>query len=91
MQLTKDPNPNDGLFDVSIAKDLSKFEILKNLFNLFNGKIVEHSKVENYKVSELSIIINSEVRPFIQADGELIGTGNIRLKIVPKAFTFYAN
>jgi diacylglycerol kinase (ATP) len=91
MQLTKDPNPNDGLFDVSIAKDLSKFDILKNLYNLFNGKIVEHSKVENYKVSELSIIIDSKVKPFIQADGELIGTGSIRLKIVPRAFTFYAN
>lgn len=91
MQLTKDPNPNDGLFDVSIAKDLSKFDILKNLSNLFNGKIVDHSKVENYKVSELSIIITSKVKPFIQADGELIGTGSIRLKIVPRAFTFYAN
>lgn len=91
MQLTKDPNPYDGLFDVSIAKDLSKFDILKNLSNLFNGKIVEHSKVENYKVSELSIIIDSKVKPFIQADGELIGTGSIRLKIVPRAFTFYAN
>ena len=91
MQLTKDPNPNDGLFDVSIAKDLSKFDILKNLSNLFNGKIVDHSKVENYKVSELSIIIASKVKPFIQADGELIGTGGIRLKIVPRAFTFYAN
>ena len=91
MQLTKDPNPNDGLFDVSIAKDLSKFDILKNLSNLFNGKIVDHSKVENYKVSELSIIIDSKVKPFIQADGELIGTGGIRLKIVPRAFTFYAN
>ncbi len=91
MQLTKDPNPNDGLFDVSIAKDLSKFDILKNLSNLFNGKIVDHSKVENYKVSELSIIITSKVKPFIQADGELIGTGSIRLKIVPRVFTFYAN
>jgi diacylglycerol kinase (ATP) len=91
MQLTKDPNPYDGLFDVSIAKDLSKFDILKNLSNLFNGKIVEHSKVENYKVSELSIIIDSKVKPFIQADGELIGTGSIRLKIIPRAFTFYAN
>ena len=91
MQLTKDPNPNDGLFDVSIAKDLSKFDILKNLSNLFNGKIVDHSKVENYKVSELSIIIDSKVKPFIQADGELIGTGSIRLKIVPRVFTFYAN
>jgi len=91
MQLTKDPNPNDGLFDVSVAKDLTKLDIIKNLFNLFNGTIVKHSKVENYKVDNLSININSKVQPFIQADGELIGKGNIHLNIVPKAFTFYTN
>ena len=91
MQLTKNPNPDDGLFDVSIAKDLSKFDIVKNLFNLFNGNIVKHSKVENHKVNCLSIHINSEEHPFIQADGELLGKGNIKLSIIPKAFSFYSN
>ena len=91
MRLTKDPNPNDGLFDVSVAKDLNKLDIIKNLFNLFNGNIVKHSKIENYKVDRLSIIINSEEHPYIQADGELIGKGNIQLSIVPKAFSFYTN
>ncbi|MCB0462005.1 MAG: diacylglycerol kinase family lipid kinase [Flavobacteriaceae bacterium] len=91
MRLTKTPNPYDGLFDVSIAKDLTKLEIIQNLPKLFNGKIIEHSKVETYKVNELSIIIDSEAKPFIQADGELIGTGNIDISIVPGAFSFYSN
>ena len=91
MQLTKDPNPNDGLFDISIAKDLTRFDILKNLFNLFNGKITKHVKVENHKTDKLSISIHSEKLPFIQADGELIGTGNIRLSIIPNTFSFYCN
>ena len=89
MQLTKDPNPYDGLFDVSIAKNLSKLDIIKNLINLFNGNIVEHSKVETHKVNELSISIDTESKPFVQADGELIGTGDVRLSIVPKAFSFF--
>jgi diacylglycerol kinase family enzyme len=91
MQLTKEPDPYDGLFDVSVANDLKKLEIIKNLINLFNGKIVRYSKVDSYKVSKLSIIIDSEVKPFIQADGELIGKGSVRLSIVPKAFSFYCN
>jgi YegS/Rv2252/BmrU family lipid kinase len=91
MRLTKTPNPYDGLFDVSIAKDLTKLEIVRNLPKLFNGKIIEHSKVETYKVNELSIIIDSEDKPFIQADGELIGTGSINISIVPGAFSFYSN
>ena len=91
MQLTEEPNPLDGLFDVSLAKDLNKWEIIKNLPKLFNGSIVKHKKVDTYKVNELSVIIDSNNKPFIQADGELIGTGNIKISIVPKAFSFYAN
>jgi diacylglycerol kinase family enzyme len=59
--------------------------------NLFNGKIVEHTKVETSKVRDLSIVIDSKDKPFIQADGELIGTGNINVSIVPGAFSFYCN
>jgi len=89
MRLTEEPLPEDGLFDISIAKNLSKLEIITNLFSLFNGNIVKHPKVETYKVNELSIVVNSDNKPFIQADGELIGKGNIRLEIVPKAFSFF--
>jgi diacylglycerol kinase family enzyme len=91
MRLTNTPNPKDGLFDVSIAKDLTSFDIIKNLFNLNNGNIVNHSKVENHKTSELTIIINSEHSPFVQADGELLGKNDIRLHVVPNAFSFYSN
>ncbi|MEZ4796979.1 MAG: diacylglycerol kinase family lipid kinase [Flavobacteriaceae bacterium] len=91
MKLTKEPNPFDGMLDVSIAKDLGKLDIIKNLSNLFNGKIINHPKVESYKATDLSIMITSEDKPFIQADGELIGTGNINISIVPKAFSFYSN
>jgi diacylglycerol kinase (ATP) len=90
MQLTKTPNPNDGLFDISIAKNLSKFDIIKNLGNLFNGKITNHKKVESIKSNYLEISINQDNKPFIQADGELIGIGNITLQIIPQSFSFYS-
>ena len=89
MKLTKDPNPYDGFFDISIAKDFSKFEVLKNLGKLFNGTIINHKKVECLKANSLEILINQTECPFIQADGELIGTGNIKLSLITKAFSFY--
>ena len=91
MQLTKMPNPFDGLFDICIAKDFSKFEVVKNITKLFNGKIVNYKKVETQKTTEITIEINEEQLPFIQADGELIGKGNIKVSLISKSFSFYCN
>ena len=38
MQMTKTPNPNDGLFDITIAKNFSFFDLIINLPKLYNGK-----------------------------------------------------
>jgi diacylglycerol kinase (ATP) len=90
MQLTKEPNAFDGLFDVSIAKNLSKIEIIRNLSHLFNGKITSHKKVESIKTTNVEITINEENFPFVQADGELVGKGNLIITIIPKALSFYS-
>ena len=91
MQLTKNPDPFDGLFDISIAKNIGKLNIISNLTNLFNGKIVDHRQVETIKSDTISITIDEDNLPFIQADGELIGRGNIKVTIAPKAFSFFGN
>ncbi len=89
MQLTKLPDYSDGLFDISIAKNFNVWDILKNTLKLFNGAIVNFKKVETFKTDTINISINDPKKPFIQADGELIGTGNFKVSIVPKAITFY--
>jgi YegS/Rv2252/BmrU family lipid kinase len=89
MQLTKTPNPFDSLFDISIAKDLSKLEIIKNLGKLYSGKITNNRSVLTAKSNTIKIDVEEKLLPFIQADGEVIGTGNISITIVPKAFSFY--
>lgn len=90
MQFTKNVNPSDGLFDITIAKNLNLFDLLYNLPKLYNGKIATHKKVATYKTEEITIIpINS--KPFIQADGELIGTGEINVSIIKKAIQFFIN
>ena len=90
MQLTEYTNPTNGLFDISIAKNFSKLDILKNLVKLFNGSIVKLKKVETLKTNTITVMCKSKSNiPFIQADGELIGTGDIKASVIPKAFSFY--
>ena len=91
MQLTKTPNPFDGFFDVSIAKNLSKLDVVKNMSKLFNGDIINYKKVETHKCDTITIEIIDNNIPFIQADGELIGTGNIKVSIIAKSFRFCCN
>ena len=90
MQFTKDVNSSDGLFDITIAKNLNLFDLVFNLPKLYSGKIVHHKKVETYKTKEITVIPKT-TKPFIQADGELIGTGKISVKIIEKAIKFIIN
>jgi YegS/Rv2252/BmrU family lipid kinase len=90
MQFTKEVHTADGLFDITIAKNLNIFDLIFNIKKLYNGNIVHHKKVETYKTKEITIIPQSS-KPFIQADGELIGTGKVTVKIIGKALSFVVN
>jgi len=87
MQFSKKGALNDGLFDITIFKNLSLFDLILNIKKLYNGKIVNHPKVATYKANEITVVPqNSE--PFIQADGELIGTGTATFSLIEKGIHF---
>ena len=89
MRLTKTPNPFDDLFDITIAKNFSRLDVLSNLHRLFNGKIINFTKVVNYKASSIEIITNKKEHTYIQADGELVGKGHIKAVVISKSLRFY--
>ena len=91
MQMTKDTDPQDGLLDITIAKNFSFLDLVLNLKGLYNGAIVHHKKVEAYKTNQLEIIDIDTKKPFIEADGELIGTGSLKVSIQPNALNFVIN
>ncbi|WP_051605685.1 diacylglycerol kinase family protein [Polaribacter sp. Hel_I_88] len=90
MQFTKDVNPSDGFFDISIAKNITFLDLVLNINKLYSGEIVHHKKFETYKTKEIHIHPKNST-PFIQADGELIGTGNVTAKILERAINFVVN
>lgn len=90
MQLTHLPNPNDGLFDVTIIKDISFFSMFLNVKKMYNGKLDVHKKVTSFKTSEIEINIIEGEKPFVQADGELLGQGYFKVLILKSALRFVA-
>ena len=87
LRLTKNPNPKDGLFDITIVKNISIFDLLLNLPKLYNGDIVYHKKVETYKDEVIQIINHNN--SIIEADGEIIGTDSLDVIIIKRAIQIF--
>ncbi len=88
MQLTKDSDPKDGLFDISYISKFNFFNILGNITNIFNGRLPDHKMVNTYKTSSLKIEVLDSKTTYIQADGELIGSGSFSILQLKKALNF---
>ncbi|MDE1205482.1 diacylglycerol/lipid kinase family protein [Tenacibaculum larymnensis] len=86
MQLTDFKDSNNGLFDITIAKNLSFLDLLFSIKKLYNGKILQHKKVETHVTNSLLITPqNKNDLSYIQADGELIGKGEVKVSIIKSA------
>ena len=92
MQLTSYIDATNGLFDISVVKDMTFLELFLNIKKLYNGAITTHKKVNTYTSPYLKVSpLYPEEAPFIQADGELIGKGTATFSILQKQLCFVVN
>jgi YegS/Rv2252/BmrU family lipid kinase len=75
--------PDDGLFDITVIGNMSKFEIVRNLSLLYNGKILEHPKIKGYKGKNIKI--DSDRLIYVESDGESLGHTPVEFNIIPKS------
>ena len=87
LRVTKNPNPTDGLLDITVVKNMTFIDLIFNLPKLYNGTIVHHKKIDNYKVKDIKIIDN--YNSIIEADGEIVGTGSLDVTIFQNAVRFF--
>jgi diacylglycerol kinase family enzyme len=83
MRQTPDALPDDGLLDITVIKEMGKFEILKSLKLLYDGTILSHPKIDGYRTTGLSITSDSLL--YIEADGESLGHTPVEFSIMPLA------
>jgi diacylglycerol kinase (ATP) len=83
MKLTPNAITNDGLFDITIVKNLSKWQVIKNVPGLFNGSFIVHPKVSQLRAKKFFI---SSFPPVpIETDGEVFGCGDAEVEILRNA------
>ena len=87
MQLIKDPKGNDGLLNITIAQEFSKFDIIRNFFNLFNGSIFKEQKVLTLVDSSIKIRAKNGSL-MCQGDGEIFGAGEIEYSVIKKGLKY---
>lgn len=78
--------PNDGKMDMVLVRTISPWTILRNVYRLFLGTMDHVKHVSSLHARQIRVDPGPSV--YIEADGELIGTGSIDLKILPNALRF---
>tara|TARA_Y100000739_G_scaffold35042_1_gene26628 strand:+ start:593 stop:1507 length:915 start_codon:yes stop_codon:yes gene_type:complete len=87
MQLIKNPAGNNGLLNVTIAQEFSKFDVIRNFFNLFNGALFKEPKVLTLTDSKIKMRAKKGLLT-CQGDGEIFGEGKIEYFVVKKGLRY---
>lgn len=74
---------DDGLFDIVVAGDLTKFETIVTLPKVYSGRHIEHPKASLYRGKRITIESNEKL--FVHADGEIVGTTPATFEVLRSA------
>ncbi|HCT30836.1 MAG TPA: lipid kinase [Bacteroidales bacterium] len=74
---------DDGLFDVTVIRQVRRFEVIRNIYRLYNGTILSHPKITGHIGKE--VIISSEMPIGLEVDGESLGVSPFTFSVVPKS------
>ena len=83
MFVAPDATIDDGLFHVTVIGDLSLPEVFWHLPKLYNGKLLEVSKVSTFEARKVEA--DSDERVLLDVDGEQLGELPVVVDIVPDA------
>lgn len=89
MRQTPGALPDDGLFDVTLIKDMSKLSVVASLRKLYNGTIGSHKRVITL-VGKI-VRIYSEPPVLLETDGESLGNSPFEFQIIPKSIRVIVN
>ncbi len=89
MKQAPDARPDDGLFDLTLIKDMKKLSVLTGVRRLYNGTIKKHKRVETFVGKR--IIIDCDTPLLLEADGESLGNSPFEFDIIPQSVRIIVN
>jgi YegS/Rv2252/BmrU family lipid kinase len=83
MKIAPDAEPDDGVFDVLLIGDISKWDLVLTMPKIFRGTHLPHPKAELLRGARVTVDA-PEPLP-IELDGEQPGTTPARFEVIPQA------
>lgn len=85
MSLVPHAVPDDGKLAITLAGNLSKFNVIKSMPLLYNGKLAKHPQVDTYYTKKIKIEALNDDPTLLEVDGEFLGETPVEISIVEKA------
>jgi diacylglycerol kinase family enzyme len=79
--------PDDGLFALTFARRLPKWEVLLQTPRFYNGTLLQHPKVEGYQARAIRVEQCGDTPTLLEADGEFLGHTPVEFELLEKALT----
>jgi diacylglycerol kinase (ATP) len=79
---------DDGLFDVVIARAMSRATLLKLFPLIFTGEHVKDPHVETFRCSRISVSFDPPQK--VTPDGEILGKTPFEIEVVPRALEVFS-
>ena len=76
---------DDGLFDVTIIRKVSRIKVLRNIKNLYDGSFVKIKEVETFTGKQFTITAMPPRSVFLETDGESLGHSPLNFTLLPLA------
>ncbi|NOX85215.1 MAG: diacylglycerol kinase family lipid kinase [Chlorobi bacterium] len=84
MQLP-DAVPDDGLLDITIIRKTTKYRIVTNIKNLYDGSFVKMREVEQFIGKKITVSSRPIHKLYLETDGESLGHSPLNFEVIPKA------
>lgn len=85
MQFVPQAVPDDGLFALTFARRLPKWEVLLQTRRFYNGTLLNHPKVEGYQARSVRVEHSGNVPTLLEADGEFLGETPVEFILLENA------
>lgn len=77
--------PDSGLFNITLIRKTSKFKVISNIKNLYDGSFVKIPEVQTFTGKRIEITSKPSASLFLETDGESLGHSPFEFTIVPKS------